>query len=86
MYGNINPWFKMKEKNQDLKEFSCAFAVSGEIVIKAKDENNAREKFFTWYEKNVREIEKLNNEFLNKFDWLKGDHSSSDILFDIFEL
>ncbi len=79
-----NPSNKIK-KNHFTKEFQCLFAVSGEILIKAKDEVNAREKFFDWYGKNVEKIKKLDNELLKVFKWQEGDHKSSDILFDIFK-
>ncbi len=75
----------MSEENQDLKDFSCLFAVSGEILINAKDEDKAREKFFDWYEKNVEKVERIDNELLKVLKWQKGDRKSSDILYDIFK-
>ncbi len=71
-----------KNKIKDEKHcFTCCFAITGEVKIRAITEAEARKNFWNWYDKHLPQISSIENELLKALQW-KGDKNT--ILFEIF--
>ena len=67
---------------EDEREFIFRYAIHGNKRIKAKNENEAKQFFWRWYESQVELIMGLNIELLKNLQW---KYDKEAILFDIFD-